>query len=156
MRKKYLKVIQEAGWAHSDIGDHQHIFEKHYDNLGVEAQFTIQDGDVYDTIMGLTFDDIVWSGKDGVNPVAVRSRINLDLIILEQLIFVAHDQGQMRLSEFIKILQKAADGSDPMVDFSTERWSEDLENCDYYSAFFEGCPVQDGKMVLMFTRDGEE
>lgn len=42
----------------------------------------------------------------------------------------------MKVSKFIKILEEKCADSDPEIQFMAYRWSDDLEEKDYYDAWF--------------------
>lgn len=54
----------------------------------------------------------------------------------------------MKVSELIKILKDTCNDSDPEINFMAERWSDDLEEKDYFPAWFEVLEKEDDVINL--------
>ena len=58
----------------------------------------------------------------------------------------------MRVSELIKLLESKCKNDDPIVEFYSYEWTDDLEECDYLERDFERVRRENGVVRIEISR----
>ena len=58
----------------------------------------------------------------------------------------------MRTSELIKLLQSKCQDDDPIIEFYSYEWTDDLEELDYMPRDFESVSREDGAIIITISR----
>ena len=58
----------------------------------------------------------------------------------------------MRVSELIKLLESKCKNDDPIVEFHSYEWTDDLEGCDYLERDFERVRRKNGVVRIEISR----
>lgn len=58
----------------------------------------------------------------------------------------------MRASELIQLIQSKCRGDDPIIEFQSYEWTDDLEELDYMPRDFESVSREDGTIIITTSR----
>lgn len=58
----------------------------------------------------------------------------------------------MKVSELIKLLESKCKNDDPIVEFYSYEWTDNLEECDYLERDFESVEREDGVVKIIISR----
>ena len=58
----------------------------------------------------------------------------------------------MRVSELIKLLESKCKNDDPILEFYSYEWTDDLEECDYLERDFERVRRKNGVVRIEISR----
>lgn len=58
----------------------------------------------------------------------------------------------MKVSEFIKLLQDKCGEDDPIIEFYSYEWTDDLESLEYQERYFEAVSKNNGVIRIEISR----